>query len=89
MAGQAQGRRMGPGRKIELLNFPDELTNRRGSILVRPPVDGAEPEDKSAHLRRRREQSTECRFEQPLQYAFTLHYQVQVVAHGMLLIRPG
>jgi hypothetical protein len=80
---------MSLGRKTEELNFPDEPTNRRGSILVWRSVDGAAPKDNSAYFRRRREQSTECRFEQPLQYALTLHYQVQVVAHGLLLIRPG
>jgi hypothetical protein len=80
---------MSLGRKTRELNFPDELANRRGSILVRRSVDGAEPKDNSAKFRRRREQSTECPFEQPLQYALTLHYQVEVVAHGLLLIRPG
>lgn len=80
---------MGLGRKTGAIEFPDELTNRWGSILVRPPVDGAEPEDNSAYSRCPRDQSTECRFVQRPQYALTLHYQIQVVAHGLLLIRPG
>jgi len=79
---------MGLGRKTEVWKFPDKLTNRLGSILVWLPVDGAEPEDNSAYFHCPRDQSTECRFEQPPQYALTLHYQVQVVAHGLLLIRP-
>jgi hypothetical protein len=88
-AGQAQERRMGLRGKTETIEFPDGLTNRLGSILVRLPVDGAEPEDNSAYFRGPRKHSTECSFEQPPQYALTLHYQVQVVAHGLLLIRPG